>query len=88
MILSANWNATLEASKKCLLFLDLKAKVVNDKLEIDLYIKPTGCYQYLHYLSSYPEYAKYFITYSQALRINRLCSLEKSFNYHKLNMKE
>ena len=44
----------------------------------------TDCHPYLHYLSSHPEYTKY----SQTLHVNRLCSLEKDFNYHKLNTKE
>ena len=43
-------------------------------------MKPTDPHQYLHYLSS--------ITYSQTLRINRVCSLGKDFNSYKLNMKE
>ena len=51
-------------------------------------MKPTDHYQYLHYLSSHPEHTKRSIVYSQTLRVNRLCSLEKDFNYHKLNMKE
>ena len=51
-------------------------------------MKPTDRHQYLHYLSSHPEYTKRSIVYSQNLRVNRLCSLEKDFNYHKLNMKE
>ena len=51
-------------------------------------MKPTGRYQYLHYLSSNLEHTKHPIVYSQTLRVNRLCSLEKDFNYHKLNMKD
>ena len=58
------------------------------KLETDLYMKPTNCHQYLHYLSSHPEHTKRSIVYSETLCTNRLCSLEKDFNSHKLNMKE
>ena len=46
-------------------------------------MKPTDRQQYFHYLSSHPK-----ISYTQTLRVNRLSSLEKDFNYHKLNMKE
>ena len=51
-------------------------------------MKPTDRHQYLHYLSSHPEHTKCSIAYSQNLRANRLCSLERDFNYRKLNMKE
>ena len=83
-----NLSFTHEASKNCIPFLDLKVKLIDGKLETDLYMKPTDRHQYLHYLSSYPEHTKHSIVYSQTLRVNRLCSLEKDFNYHKLNMKE
>ena len=79
---------THEASKNCIPFLDLKVKLIDGKLETDLYMKPADCHQYLHYLSSHPEHTKRSIIYSQTLHVNRLCSLEKDFNYHKLNMKE
>ena len=62
--------------------------MINGKLETDLYMKPTNCHQYLHYLSSDPEHTKRSIVYSETLCTNRLCSLEKDFNSHKLNMKE
>ena len=51
-------------------------------------MKPTDRHQCFHYLSSHPEHTKRSTVYSQTLRVNRLCSLEKDFNYHKLNMKE
>ena len=69
-----NLSFTHEASKNCIPFLDLKVKLIDG--------------QYLHYLSSHPEHSKRSIVYSQTLRVNRLYSLEKDFNYHKLNMKE
>ena len=76
-------NLSFTHEQNCIPFLDLKVKLIDVKLETDLYIKPTDCHQYLHYLSSHPEHTK-----RQTLRVNRLCSLEKDFNYHKLNMKE
>ena len=80
-----NLSFTHEASKNCIPFLDLKVKLIDGKLETDLYMKPADCHQYL---SSHPEHTERSIIYSQTLRVNRLCSLEKDFNYHKLNMKE
>ena len=68
--------------------MNLKVKLIDSKLETDLYVKPTDRHQYLHYLSSHPEQNKCSIAYSQTLHFNRLCSLEKYFNYHKLNTKE
>ena len=38
--------------------------------------------------SSHSEHTKRFIVYSETLCVNRLCSLEKDFKYHNLNMKE
>ena len=82
-----NLSFTHEASKNCIPFLDLKVKLIDGKLETDLYMKPTDRHQYLHYLSSYPERTKHFIVYSKTLRVNRRCSLEKHFNYHKLKVR-
>ena len=48
---SPNLRFTHEAGKNCIPFLDLKVKLVDDKLKTDLYMKPTDRHQYLHYLS-------------------------------------
>ena len=85
---TTNLSFTHEASKTCIPFLDLKVKLIDGKLETDLYMKHTDRHQYLHYLSSHPEHTQRSIVYVQTLRVNRLCSLEKDFIYHKLNMKE
>ena len=42
--------------------------------ESDLYVKPTDSHQYLLSSSSYPFYCKKDMQYSQALRLNRICS--------------
>ena len=83
-----NLNFTDEATKNCDPFSDLTVKVIDGKLETHLYLKPTDRHHYLHYLLSWSEHTKCSIVYNQTLHINRLCSLEKDFNYHKLNMKE
>ena len=83
-----NLSFTRGASKIWIPFLDLKVKLIDDKLETDLYMKPIDPHQYLYYLPCHPEHTKRSIVYSQTLCVNRICSLEKDFNYHKLNMKE
>ena len=84
---TVNLSLTDEASKNYIPYLNLKFKVVDDKLETDLYIKPTDRY-HLHCLSYHPELTKCYTVYIQTLRLNRLCSLKKYFNQHELNMKE
>ena len=83
-----NLSFSREASKNCIPFLDVKFKLIDVKLETDLYMKPIDRHRYLHYLSCHPKNTKRSIAYSQTLCVNRLCSLEKDFSYHKLNMKE
>ena len=83
-----NLSFTHEASKNCIAFLDVKVKLIDGRFETDLYMKPTNRHQYLRYLSSHTEHTKRSIVYGQTVRVNRLCSLEKDFDYHKLNMKE
>ena len=85
---SPNRSFTYEASKNCIPFLDLNVKLIDGKLETDLYMKPIDRHQYLHYLSSHPEHTKRSIVHSQNIRVDRLGSLEKDFNYQKLNTKE
>ena len=53
---TTNLSFTHEGSNNCIPFLDLKVKLLNGKLETDLYMKPTDRHQYLHYLSSYPKH--------------------------------
>ena len=45
-----NLSFTHEASKNSTPFLNLKVKVIDGRLETDLYIKPTDRHQHLHYL--------------------------------------
>ena len=73
-----NLSFTHKASKNCIQFLDLKVKLIDGKLETDLSMKPTDRHRSLHYLSFHPEHTKCSIVYSQTLRVNRLCSLEKT----------
>ena len=41
---------------------------------IDLYVKPTDTHQYLHASLSHVSHCKKSIPFSQALRLNRICS--------------
>ena len=55
-------------------FLDVLVKVENGKIITDLYRKPTDTLQYLKFDSCHPTEHKLPIAYSQALRINKICS--------------
>ena len=79
---------THETSKNCIPFLDHKVKLTGGKFETDLYMKLIDHHQYLHFLSSHLKHTNGSIVYSQTLWFNRLCFLDKDFNYHKLNMQE
>ena len=50
-----NLSFTHEASKKCIPFLDLEVKLIDGKLETDLYMKPTDRHQYLHFYPLIPN---------------------------------
>ena len=48
-------------------------------IETDLYVKPTDSNQYLQSISCHPFNCKQGISYSQALRLNRISSKTNSF---------
>ena len=68
--------------------LEWSSPLKNGATHTDLSIKLTDSHQYLHYKSSHPLHIKTAITYSLALRINRICSLNKDFKAHVSHMKE
>ena len=70
----ANW------SKKSMNFLDVTVSFAEGVIETDLYVKPTDSHQYLLSSSCHPFYCKKGIPYSQALRLNRICSNNEFFN--------
>ena len=49
-------------------------------IETDLYMKPTDSHEYLLSSSCHPFYCKKGIPYSQALRLNRICSNNEFFD--------
>ena len=79
---------TYETSSGTVNFLDLNLSLRNGVIHTDLYIKPTDCHHYLQYQYSHPLHIKTSITFSQALRVNRICSSEKDFKTHVSHMEE
>ena len=61
-------------------FLDVKILLENEKIETDLYCKPTDKHQYLLHSSSHPYHTKKSIPYSLALRLRRICSKDEFFD--------
>ena len=82
-----NINFTHDSNKECINFLNLTVSLLDNKVSTNLYIKPTGRHQYLHYSSSHPDHTKMSIVYSQTLRLIRICSVEADFVRHKKQMK-
>ena len=71
---------TAELSKTSINFLDVTVSLVGGNITTDLYVKPTDSHQYLHSSSCHPYHCKKGIPYSQALRLNRICSDLHSFD--------
>ena len=71
---------TANYSKEKVNFLDVQVLQKQDKLVTDLFVKSTDTHQYLDYTSCHPSYCKNSIPYSQALRLNRICSDVSSFD--------
>ena len=61
-------------------FLDVSPRKKNNQLVTDLYIKPTDTHQYLDATSCHVYDSKRSIHYSEALRLNRVCSKRLSYN--------
>ena len=71
---------TAEYSKETTIFLDVNIRLVMGQLMTDLFVKPTNTYQFLELSSSHTCHCKEGIPYSQALRLNRICSDNESFD--------
>ena len=71
---------TADYSTKKVNFLDVEITFKGTKLHTDLYTKPTDTHQYLEASSCHPAHCKRSIAYSQALRLNRICSDNTSFD--------
>ena len=71
---------TANYSSESVEFLDVRVIRHEGKLITDLYVKPTDTHQYLHASSCHVYHSKRAIPYSQALRLNRICSEPQFFD--------
>ena len=67
-------NFTADWSISSVNFLDVKAIMKDGKIITDLHVKPRDTHQYLDSSSSHLYHCKRSIPYSQALRLNIICS--------------
>ncbi|XP_070573545.1 uncharacterized protein [Ptychodera flava] len=65
---------TAEISKTSIPFLDVRLYLMDNRLETDLYSKPTSSHRYLPPNSCHPPHIFRSIVYSGSLRIRRICS--------------
>ena len=72
----------MEKSKDSVCFLDTIVKIVDNRIETDLYSKPTDAHNYLLYNSAHPRNCKDSIPYSQFLRIRRICTKTEDYDKH------
>ena len=70
---TADWSKTIN-------FLDVTVYIAEGVIETDLHIKPTDSHQYLLSSSCHLFYCKKGIPYSQALRLNKICSNNECFD--------
>ena len=71
---------TTEYSKEQVNFLDASIKLIDGELKTDLFVKPTDTHQLLDPTSCHPYHRKKEIPYSQAVRLNRICSVNETFD--------
>ena len=71
---------TAEYSKEEVNFLDVNVKLIDGELKTDLFVKPTDTHQFFDPTSCHPYHCKKRIPYSQALRLNRICSDNGTFD--------
>ena len=60
--------------------LDVTVNITEGIIETNLYVKPTDSQECLLSSSCHPFYCKKGIPYSQALRLNRICSNNEFFD--------
>ena len=65
---------TADWSKRSIIFLDITVSITEGMIETDLYVKPTYSHHYILSNSCHAFYYEKGIPYSQALRLNRICS--------------
>ena len=66
--------------KKEINFLDVNIRLRNGQIGTDLHIKPTETHQFVDSISCHTYHCKKSITYSQAVRYNKICFENKKFD--------
>ena len=77
-----------EISKERISFLNTEIYIKNHKLQTKRFKKKTGRQTFLNINSEHPKSLKNSISYSQALRVKRICSTKKDFDHHSGELKE
>ena len=81
---------TAEYSKERINFFEVNVRLVRGGgrgwLLIDLFVKPTDTHKFLNPSSSHHCDCKRGIPYSEALKLNRICSEDESFDKHCNNL--
>ena len=71
---------TWEILETSLAFLDINVSISGNVLCTSVHYKTTDSHSYLLYSSSHPSHVKNSTTYSQFLRLRRLCSDDSDFS--------
>ena len=71
---------TWEIFENSLAFPDIKLSINDNGLSTSVHYKPTNSHNYLLHSSSHPQHVKNAISFSQFLRLRRLCSDDTDFN--------
>ena len=71
---------TSKYSKEEVNFLDANIKLIDEELKTDLFVKPTDTHQFLDPVSCHSCHCKKGIPYGQALRLNRICSDNETYD--------
>eukprot|EP00061_Rhincodon_typus_P009357 g32803.t1 len=79
-IFHPNLKFTWTISNTSLIFLDLSVSVSGNRLNTDIYFKPTNSHSYLDYTSSHSPSCNNVIPYSQFLHLCRICSQDGAFH--------
>ena len=80
---------THEVSDTMINFLDITVhKTKDNRLETDLYCKPTDAHLYLHHSSCHPGHTKRSLPYSLAYRLLRICSTPEFLTKRLSELKE
>ena len=71
---------TAEYSKEEVNFLSVNIKLIDGERNTDFFVKPTNTHQFLDPTSCHPYHCNKGIPYSQALRLNSICSDNETFD--------